>query len=122
MPKMVKYEEMEKHDTKDDCWMAIGGKVYDVTKFLAEHPGGEEVMLEVAGQDATDAFEDIGHSTSARDMLAKYLVGDLDGAPEKKKKTVGKAAGGGDGGGMSKILIPVVVVGALAFLAQRFYA
>jgi hypothetical protein len=41
---------MEKHKTAEDCWMAIHGKVYDVTKFLAEHPGGEEVMVEVAGK------------------------------------------------------------------------
>ena len=30
-------------------WLAIGGKAYDVTEFLCEHPGGEEVMMEVTG-------------------------------------------------------------------------
>lgn len=72
-----------------------------------------------AGQDASEAFEDIGHSTGARDMLEKYLVGDLVDAPVKKAKTVG-ANGGAGGGGMSKILIPVIVMGGIAFLAQRF--
>lgn len=39
--------------------------------------GGEEVMLDVAGQDATEAFEDVGHSDEARDTLAELLVGTL---------------------------------------------
>jgi cytochrome b involved in lipid metabolism len=47
--KAITFEEVEKHDKKDDCWMVIHGKVYDVTKFLGEHPGGEEVMLESKG-------------------------------------------------------------------------
>lgn len=47
--KAITFEEVEKHNKKDDCWMIIHGKVYDVTKFLVEHPGGEEVMLESKG-------------------------------------------------------------------------
>lgn len=34
--------------------------------FIIQHPGGEEVLLEQAGKDATEAFEDVGHSTDAR--------------------------------------------------------
>ena len=36
-------------------------QVYDVTKFLVEHPGGEEIMLESAGMDSTEGFEDVGY-------------------------------------------------------------
>lgn len=50
-------------------------KVYDVTSYLDDHPGGAEVMLEVAGQDATNMFEDIGHSTDARAEMKKYEIG-----------------------------------------------
>lgn len=39
--------------------------------------GGEEVMLDVAGQDATEAFEDVGHSDEARETLDQLLVGNL---------------------------------------------
>lgn len=67
-------DEVQTHDNADDCWIIIHGKVYDVTKFLAEHPGGEKVILEYAGSDATDAFEDIGHSQRARDSMEKYLA------------------------------------------------
>lgn len=39
--------------------------------------GGEEVLLDVAGQDATEAFEDVGHSDEARETLDQLLVGNL---------------------------------------------
>ena len=34
--------------------------MYDVTSFLANHPGGSAIILAVAGRDATNAFEDVG--------------------------------------------------------------
>merc|ERR1739848_486511 len=58
-------------------WTVIHDKVYDITKFLDEHPGGEEILIENAGLDSTEAFEDVGHSTDAREMLREYLVGEL---------------------------------------------
>jgi cytochrome b5 len=39
--------------------------------------GGEEVLLDCAGQDATEAFEDVGHSDEAREILTGMLVGTL---------------------------------------------
>lgn len=39
--------------------------------------GGEEVLLDVGGQDATEAFEDVGHSDEAREILDGLLVGKL---------------------------------------------
>ena len=42
-----------------------------------QHPGGEEVLLEQAGKVATEPFEDVGHSTDAREMMADYLIGEL---------------------------------------------
>jgi cytochrome-b5 reductase len=51
--------------------------VYDVTKYLEDHPGGAAVLIEVAGTDATQAFEDIGHSDEAREQLEPYYLGDL---------------------------------------------
>lgn len=43
-----------------------------------QHPGGEEVLLEQAGSDATESFEDVGHSTDAREMLNQFYIGELD--------------------------------------------
>ncbi|KAJ3234294.1 hypothetical protein HDU81_001507 [Chytriomyces hyalinus] len=79
----VSFDEVKKHNTAKDCWMIISGKVYDITKFLDQHPGGEEILVELGGQDATEAFDDIGHSSDARKMLVDYLVGPLVGAPAK---------------------------------------
>ena len=39
--------------------------------------GGEEVLMDVGGQDATEAFEDVGHSDEAREILNGLLIGDL---------------------------------------------
>ncbi|KAJ2245775.1 hypothetical protein GGI13_005706 [Coemansia sp. RSA 455] len=71
-------EEIQQHAKREDIWIVVHGKVYDVTKFLDEHPGGEEVILEHAGIDATEAFEDIGHSDDARELLKDYFIGDLE--------------------------------------------
>lgn len=57
--------------------MLGGPKVYDVTKYLNEHPGGPEIVLDYAGKDADDMFEDIGHSSGAREKLKSLLIGSL---------------------------------------------
>ncbi|KAI5057373.1 hypothetical protein GOP47_0027388 [Adiantum capillus-veneris] len=78
-------QDVSEHSSPQDCWLVIGGKVYDVTRFLEEHPGGDDVLLSATGKDATDDFEDVGHSNTAREMLESYYVGDIDSSsiPEK---------------------------------------
>ncbi|ODV58160.1 Cyb5p, partial [Ascoidea rubescens DSM 1968] len=78
MSKIFTFEEIEAHNTRDDLWMVIEGKVYDCTSFLDEHPGGEEVMIDCGGIDATGPFDDIGHSEDAREMLEPLLIGIID--------------------------------------------
>lgn len=58
--------------------------VYDVSKFMDEHPGGDEVLLSEAGRDGSDAFEDVGHSDDARALLPGMLKGELEGAEQTK--------------------------------------
>uniref|UniRef100_A0A3B4YGB0 Cytochrome b5 type B n=1 Tax=Seriola lalandi dorsalis TaxID=1841481 RepID=A0A3B4YGB0_SERLL len=70
-------EEIRLHNMSNDTWLIVHDKVYDITSFLEEHPGGEEVLLEQAGADATESFEDVGHSTDAREMLQHYYIGEL---------------------------------------------
>lgn len=41
----ITWDELQKHNTPSECWMAIRGKVYDVTSWLPKHPGGEDPVL-----------------------------------------------------------------------------
>lgn len=85
----VKYytlEDIRVHNMSNDTWLIIHDKVYDITSFLEEHPGGEEVLLEQAGADATESFEDVGHSTDAREMLTQYYIGEVHMDDRKKEK------------------------------------
>ncbi|XP_074769653.1 cytochrome b5 type B isoform X2 [Athene noctua] len=77
-------EEVGKRNSNSEAWLVIHGRVYDVTRFLEEHPGGEEVLLEQAGRDATECFEDVGHSMDAREMLKQYYIGEIH--PHDRKK------------------------------------
>ncbi|KZV88556.1 hypothetical protein EXIGLDRAFT_563744, partial [Exidia glandulosa HHB12029] len=48
-----------KHNSRESCWVVIAGRVYDVTQFLDEHPGGASVILKYAGRDATAEYEEL---------------------------------------------------------------
>ncbi|XP_073032845.1 cytochrome b5 [Primulina eburnea] len=76
--KLFTMEEASEHNTSEDCWVVIDGKVYDVTTYLEEHPGGDDILLEVTGKDATDEFEDAGHSKTARELMGQFFIGELD--------------------------------------------
>ncbi|KAK9318947.1 cytochrome b5-like heme/steroid binding domain-containing protein [Lipomyces orientalis] len=65
------------HDSHTDLWIVIHGLVYDCTRFIDDHPGGVEVLMDVAGKDATDVFEDVGHSDEARLFLEGLRIGKL---------------------------------------------
>merc|ERR1711871_243345 len=53
----ISEEELKKHKTKDSCWVAIHGKVIDVTEFLDDHPGGKKTLLKQGGKESTEVFE-----------------------------------------------------------------
>ncbi|ERE79756.1 cytochrome b5 type B-like isoform 2 [Cricetulus griseus] len=84
--KYYRLEEVAKRNSAEETWMVIHGRVYNITRFLSEHPGGEEVLLEQAGADATESFEDVGHSPDAREMLKQYYIGDVHPSDLKPKK------------------------------------
>nr|XP_020477542.1 cytochrome b5-like [Monopterus albus] len=69
--------EIEGQNTFKSTWIIIHNKIYDVTRFLEEHPGGEEVLKEQGGGNATESFEDIGHSTDARELASSMVIGEL---------------------------------------------
>jgi len=78
-PAVKKYslKEIAEHNSAKSTWIVIHDLIYDVTPFLDEHPGGEEILLEQAGKNGTENFEDVGHSTDAREMMKQYVIGEV---------------------------------------------
>ncbi|RHZ50917.1 cytochrome b5-like heme/steroid binding domain-containing protein [Aspergillus thermomutatus] len=119
-------KEIAEHNTKKDLYLIVHDKVYDCTSFVDEHPGGEEVLLDVAGQDSTEAFEDVGHSDEAREILEGLLVGTVkrlpgDPAPRAQPAPSSSAPSGAaassSGFGMYAVL---VVCAAVAYGAYQY--
>ncbi|XP_062111479.1 cytochrome b5 [Humulus lupulus] len=78
LTKLFSMAEASQHNTKDDCWVVIDGKVYDLSSYLDEHPGGDDIVLAATGKDATDDFEDAGHSKTAKELMQSFFIGELD--------------------------------------------
>ncbi|XP_018425920.1 PREDICTED: cytochrome b5 isoform X1 [Nanorana parkeri] len=112
-------EDVQKRNSAKELWLVIHGRVYDITSFVEEHPGGEEVLFEQAGGDATESFEDVGHSIDARDMLKQYYIGDLH-PDDHSKKDVLTSTSSSSSSSWSNWLIPTVAVLILGFM-YRFY-
>ncbi|CAG7562329.1 uncharacterized protein FIESC28_11463 [Fusarium coffeatum] len=117
-------QDVAEHNTSSDIYMVVHDKVYDCTKFLDEHPGGEEVMLDVAGQDATEAFEDVGHSDEAREVLDGLLVGELKRLPGEegpKRQIANSNQGSGKSDPAGSSLTSYALVVAVGFAAYMGY-
>jgi len=82
--RVISRNEVKNHNTADDCWVIIGSKVYDVTKFIDVHPGGRKILLDAGGTDATENFIRF-HAVSSilRRFEKKLLIGELP--PERKE-------------------------------------
>lgn len=102
---------MASHDQRTDVWMSLHGKVYDVTKYLEDHPGGEEVLLDRGGKDGTEDFEDVGHSNEARKALTKYEIGEL---PPSERVAASSESGSSGGGGGMMMALPVLGIALAA--------
>ena len=134
--------------------------MYDVTPFMDDHPGGDEVLLSAtgklwyitssqshtllstkpisapthkvtefssAGKDATNDFEDVGHSDAARDMMEKYYIGEIDPSSVPLKRTfipAQQAAYNHDKTSefvikILQFLVPLLILG-LAFVVRQY--
>lgn len=112
--------------------IVIRGKVVDLKAFFKDHPGGVDVLEAEVGGDATESFDNIGHSARAKGMMKQFQVGvldepgvvvaeedlreqwEVDAAKDKAKK------GGGGIFSWWKMVIPAALaIAALAFMKQR---
>jgi 4-hydroxysphinganine ceramide fatty acyl 2-hydroxylase len=70
--------DVASHNTTKSCYVTVGTKVYDITPFLDDHPGGGDLIVEYGGKDVQDIMDDTTshfHSESAWEILDDYLVG-----------------------------------------------
>jgi cytochrome b involved in lipid metabolism len=73
--------EVQKHNTAKDCWAVVNSNVYDLTSYIASHPGGASVLTAICGKDGTKAFS--GQHAGAQKPnadLSSLLVGPLSAA------------------------------------------
>lgn len=87
--KVYTLSEVAQHASRNDCWAIISGDVYDLTKFINRHPGGDEILW-ACGTDATTLFnsrqtqdgQSVGsgtpHSQAAVEQLAKLKIGTVN--------------------------------------------
>lgn len=110
-----------------------------MTKYLEDHPGGAPSLYEIAGEDATAAFEDVGHSSDARETMAQFIVGKLEGyhededeAAEQKPKELpllvriaqahDQSSKSSSSEKLARNLLKAVIGGGGAFLAYELIA
>jgi len=77
----ITLEELASHNSEQDCWIAVEGKVYDITTYVPKHPVPPAILLAWCGKEATEGMRTKGygrdHSPIAWEMLDAYFVGSL---------------------------------------------
>jgi predicted heme/steroid binding protein len=97
----VGLEEVARHNQAHDAWIVIDGVVYDVTRFLYEHPGGARTLLPWLGRDASEAFARVEHSRGADILMANFRIARVPGAagtaPPSRGPRIRRSKRAGDG-------------------------
>jgi cytochrome b involved in lipid metabolism len=75
-------QQVSLHNSENDCWVIVEGKVYNVTTLIPTHSGGSDKIIPNCGKDATTAFTTRGgkgpHPQEAQETLNSYYVGKLN--------------------------------------------
>ncbi|KAF7817385.1 acyl-lipid (9-3)-desaturase-like [Senna tora] len=72
--KYISQQDLSKHNQRGDLWISIQGKIYNVSDWTKHHPGGDLPLLNLAGQDVTDAFVAF-HPPTAWQRLDNFFTG-----------------------------------------------
>ena len=61
-------------------WFAAKGRVYDASKYLRAHPGGDKIIVSCSGRDATADLSAVSHfqEPAIAEKLARFVIGNLD--------------------------------------------
>lgn len=73
----ITHAELSEHQSQYDCWTAYNGKVYNISAYIAYHPGGIPKVMLGAGKDCTALFDKYHKWVNAESMLSKCLLGYL---------------------------------------------
>jgi len=76
-PRGYTKEEVANHKSKDDCWLIIDGKVYDVTPYISQHMGGDAILRN-AGADSSSGFHGEQHPDKVAQILPEFEIGWLE--------------------------------------------
>ena len=70
--------DVSAHRDASSCWTAINGKVYDVTSWTDQHPGGRQAILSICGTDGSSAFNgQHGGQKRPESELTNFFIGNL---------------------------------------------
>lgn len=81
-------EEIHTHNSEKDAWVVVDGVVYDVSKFAEFHPGGKYVLLKMAGQDASEVFNEYHDEAVLTKYHAKLAIGTVRGYEADAPKAI----------------------------------
>lgn len=110
---------------ESSCLVGVHGRLYDITDFMHQHPGSPETLMDNAGADASEMFEDVGHSLDARDLMKSLnslapgpgpaAAGSASASSPFKSSSYAPGGGGGGAGSFD----PRVGACLLSSTAQR---
>ncbi|KAJ2896122.1 hypothetical protein GGI21_003806 [Coemansia aciculifera] len=86
--RLITMEEIALHNKRNDCWMVIGGKVYNVTHYVEFHPGGKGELMRAAGKDGSALFNDTHPWVNAESILRACMIGFCSGPSKSQVKAV----------------------------------
>lgn len=72
---LIPWKEIRQHTTRNSCWIVLKGEVYDVTRYLREHPGGSSIILENSGKECIELFQAIHPWINYKVLLKEYWIG-----------------------------------------------
>ncbi|KAI8718735.1 Cytochrome b5 heme-binding domain-containing protein [Fusarium sp. LHS14.1] len=104
-------QEVAGKSTQSSGYIVIDNNVYEITDYMSKHPGGDDILAEVLGTDATQAFHEVGHSEEAMEQLKPLLAGELQVFKKENTVTAKRVSG------LYMWLVSVFGVGLLSILA-----
>ncbi|QPG76608.1 hypothetical protein FOA43_004000 [Brettanomyces nanus] len=76
-PMRITKAQLKQHHSGKDCWISLGGKVYNITNYLDYHPGGREILVDNSGADGTMMFQRYHPWVSFEKILDACFIGFL---------------------------------------------